>query len=1159
MSIKNVLSTAEGKARAAAVALAIALAVGGFGMFAYNSSDFAKANEVGASYTVATEASEGGTIAIAGEAVENGDHSVAIGTETQVTFEPSDGYTLKQVTVSDENGTIEYSTESENEQTLITEAASEAGCSLVIAKTDGSAPAEGDKVSYSAVYEAEEVAVASISVPAANSTVLSKDPTVSVSSSNEHPVFTVIQPGATSSDDGAITSFSITLSDPGEFFDFDTSTIVVSESSQGTLVKDTDYTVATDSSGNLTVALSQTFLNNKMTYTGETFTVVVNGGDYDATTAELLKYADADPDTSNLPVSTSVLTKTVSDNLTTTYASETVSGTVGVGLPVLSATKSVSPSQVGLSEAITYTVTINNSSTSTAAEGLYVEFAPEDGLYALGISPDSTSVSITKGGVTFDLSNATITMTNGVLRVDLGSLTLAASDGDLIVKCTMTVGNDSMSKANFTSLYNLALDGLSTVITAGAENARSTVANTATASLIIPSVTTDASVSSSSLTTGESANVTTTFKVGTTALKKASFTVNADSRLTVSNLKVNGTAYTAGSTLTDTFSSGSTITVTYTVTAPSTYTSSTNGVANTSVTLDALNIINTYTAETSVTIALPHVTQPTVSVSSEKPSAGETVEVTATFSNDGEGTAVNPKLIITDSDDASTNGLITKFSNIKINGTAISSGSYSVSGGTLTINYTGTIGTGATLTVTYEDTIDEGYQANGVSDTISATIEAGTNSNITNSATSASSAKFTVEAPVIEISKTIVSPTVTEESVDENGNLIVNVGDSVFYADTVIQSNTDARGQGFTYTNTLDADLVKYGVVFDENVVITVGAEEVDNNTTTTATEEPIDETIADVTDVTDAVDTIIDDTSEDTTVEPTGTDVTDKYTITFSDDMGTFTVTSIDDSDLPTEEVTIWYTVYAGTADNAGYDQLAGETFTTESVLAVENLEEPVSAALSVSIADAQIAVSKTANSTDVYAGSTGSYTLEVTNEFESDNGSSQVRGLSVTDSLDQSSVNFGYAIDPESIKVFLDDAEITDDADAITITIADGNSGFTLAYNEYLGEDEKLTITYETTTSGISSESLDQSLGNVVLATARNSRPAVDTELITYHGAELPSTAAEGENIAGGDGTSISQTGDIALGVGIAVAIAAASGVVIGVYLFRSRREKM
>jgi hypothetical protein len=281
-------------------------------------------------------------------------------------------------------------------------------------------------------------------------------------------------------------------------------------------------------------------------------------------------------------------------------------------------------------------------------------------------------------------------------------------------------------------------------------------------------------------------------------------------------------------------------------------------------------------------------------------------------------------------------------------------------------------------------------------------------------------------------------------------------------------------------------------------------------------------------------------------------------------DDYNTsFVITAIEgeSADLTKVPTAVEYSVKMGKkATGNNYDLLRGKEISVSSVLAVSNLKSTKSATSKTQIADAELSVTKDVKDLEITTGDTDEYTITVVNDKDDNYSSNSVaRNVVIEDDLDEAAAEFGYKIDRDTLKVMLDDEDITEESD-VYVLWEDGDTGFDLTLSSDLAKEQTLTITYEATTVDIDAASYTETLGNVVFASADNSKPAVDYKSVTYIGVDLPSddpeteAAEDGENADSANG--ISQTGDIIpYVIGGVIAVAVISGAIVLVVRRRSR----
>ena len=1315
----NATAQTGSKKKAVAVVAALAITASGVGYVGLSSTDWAKAEDgiaVQASGTYSMSVkynSDGGTVAFGAKGDGGSRETVANGTTKTIDVNnwgdsyamipiPKEGYEISQVVLRDANGTAleTYTRNNSDSSHNITDTMAK-NQSGTWGFAFSSQPSAGSKMTYDITFVKSSSGGNTDPTPTDPTThpdsgaYLEGNPNLSITSQNSVAKFTMTQPGAAAKN-GGFTQFVMKMTKPHEFVEFDKSTVTCTDESGNAV----PGAATIDSTGALVYAFDSNYLANNMKYSNESYILTCNAK-ITATPAQYKQF-DGGDNTAHFNLSSTPSTTTSNGG---NRVGSTASSDMKVKLPTLSAEKSVwaSSGSANAFDKVSYRVTLNNTNAPSQAQNLHLKIAPSSGLWALGVRPDTSSFKVNKGEVDFKLDPSCISVTDGAVNINFPSNFVVNSGDRVEVTYDVKLGDESLGKDKLKQLYDAATStsgGLGTTITFSADNAlQSTEAKTATG-LLIPTIGGGAtSTGGSTYTTGDTQTVTVNFNVNGnksgTVLKQPKITMRGDASY-YRNLKLDGKSYTSGTIAGDAWEKGSTHSLTYEVFAPTKYAPGVNGNRSITATLDGSNVVTAHDATYDFKIALPHMAQPTVSVSNTKPSATENVTVTSTFIQDEDAVANGARFVITDNaHDSGKDACASKFNNIKINGQPLSDTNSTVTksadGNTLTIDYGKSMPKGSRVVVTYDDTINGSYHSNGYTNDVNAKVLAGAGSNITNEETSSTSsytvqepafsiassvdnstpsaggtvhaittftetaadakaigarlvisdkcdlstakrdesastdkdkngsssdgttavtpvdpvkqrfanvkvngkaldssaynvvdgvltidysgvvkngekvaveyddvlndgyagnmvtnnieakitvaeqyniskefsgskASFAVEEPSIDIVKKIVDPEVTEDNSDDDGHLIVNVGDTVTYAATFNQSNPRAIGHDFVYTESIDPKLAAFGVNFDDEVTVTTGS-------------------------------------GDDTK------DVTDQYNVAIDETKGTLTVTGKDgNTDLPNTPITATFKIHAGVNTNKAYDQLAGTEFDSKSDVSVSNLKAHASAQLTVSVADAKAVIKKDAEKEEISNGEKNTYTLTATNEFEGDKENSKLRGLKIEDDLDQATAEFGYKIDADSVKVQLDGEDITDESDVVVFKVNDSSTGFELDYNNDLTKDSKLTITYDATTDNIAAQSYDQSLGNVVIATAKNSKPSVATKTVSYHGADIiepeqeqgGSLAETGGQVINETPQGLSGTGDnktMIYAIGGVIAVAVIAGVIVLVIRKRNK----
>lgn len=310
--------------------------------------------------------------------------------------------------------------------------------------------------------------------------------------------------------------------------------------------------------------------------------------------------------------------------------------------------------------------------------------------------------------------------------------------------------------------------------------------------------------------------------------------------------------------------------------------------------------------------------------------------------------------------------------------------------------------------------------------------------------------------------------------------------------------------------------------------------------------------------------------------------DVTSQYNIEVNASKDQITVKPKNEGDkhpdmtkIPT---TMSFDVKMGSKDNGmpvNYDQIAGQSISVKAESKVSNLSQSVVKQTPTKIAEASIDLKVSADKKEVARGGKVRYTI--TAENNASESVSAARALVVENNIDSSSADFGYKIDPASMKIDLDGEDLTGTSNAV-VSWKDGNIGFAVSVNKDLAQGKKLTVTYDTVTDGIADGAYSQTLSNVVFAASDNAKPVAAMENILYRGVDIPADVlAKSGRLDGGedgvyldepgnplsqklgiplgDNTPIATTGDLLLYMALCV-IAGAVAAIVGVTLYRRRR---
>lgn len=866
---------------------------------------------------------------------------------------------------------------------------------------------------------------------------------------------------------------------------------------------------------------------------------------------------------------------------------------ININLPKLSVVKTMSKESAQVYDYVTYDLKISNTVNNTTAQGVHIVDVEKDPIAALGITPQNISAKIIKNGTTIPVADSQISVSNGKIDISLGTTDISSSDTVHLIY-TIKAGTDAMktNKGDLAKLLELDAGNKSgeRTTTVTAANAFAPASVTTYFNLLIPAVSQTSSISKATITTGERSTVTTRFRVEGeegSKLLAPKITLNSPSVGRIENIRVNGISYTPGDTLPDTLS-GSSLDLTYDVIAPDTYSVEANNGVNTVATLSADNITSNITSssnETHINIAIPQfsvgleVSNKTPSAE-DKTSAVHPVSVKAIFTEtDKSARATGVKFVITDAA-AKTGEVPTEsiFQNVCINGTPASAADYFVSGNTLTINRA-VMEAKESVVVTYDDYIKSGYEPNGFMQTISAQIQKGTGvSNFPDNGVKTALADYTVQIPQLHIAKEVTEPLheVTEgegdDAVTKTTPAVINVGDTVKFKTTFYEGNEQmpkALGRDFVLTEKIEDLFISNEKPEDKKANEEVDAQPAVKDERDEATKK--EDVKKDGRTYTAAQLGITFCPAEEIRVMAGDTDVTDAYNVSLNESASEITVKAKNDKDAnasgdltktPTDLV---FSVKMGKyQDGNNYDQLAGKEIKLTSTLGVSNLAAPVTAVSNTQIADAEVHLTKTAKDKEVRAGDTDTYTITAVNDPDDKfSNNSVVRNLKIEDDLDQATAEFGYKIDRSSLKVMLGDEDITSTSDVVVLW-DDDNAGFDLTLSDDLGKKEELVITYDATTINIPATAYSQSLGNIAIATADNSKPAVASATVNYIGMDIPADPTGQAGSIGNDGTdgafvdsgSIGATGDILpYVIGGVIAVAVIGGVVVLVVRRRNR----
>lgn len=923
--------------------------------------------------------------------------------------------------------------------------------------------------------------------------------------------------------------------------------------------------------------------------------------------SDLLNYKDSD--SGNAVISLSG----VKGNVDGTYAaggtldsdaSFDSGSAVTVLMPKLSAIMTMDPSKVQVFGTIRYNVTIT--SLNAAAKQIVIRDVETDALAQLGVVPTGTpSVSI--DGAEVELSSTAMTVSNGNITITLPADVSIPTSTSLVVSYSMKIGTDELKEQGKLSEL-LALDTANRTrhVTVTAGNAFESVEADAAFTIIAPSVSATITTSngdSPTLTTSGKLQVTSTFNVlgdEGAVLVNPTLNVAVPPIGTIDNIKVNGTPYNRG----DILPSVNPIILTYDVIAPSDYEPDYNktGIAA-AATLKADNLINNVTSSVTVKLAIPE-TSISLEASPTTPSATSTgasndgiVHVKATVSEISGASALSGyQLSVAEALPASEGEPIdpasARFQDVKINGELANESDYSVSGNVLTLK-AARLDANASIVVEYDDYMKSGYEQNGAVCNVSANVQAAAgfeNANFPSNQAKTATTSYTVQTPLLHIAQEVTGP-VTEvpadsaaattsgsasksardaDTSDENNgsgdggdgsgdadpdnplspdnpdvpNLptvslvpdVINVGDTVSYKTTFYEDNPDmpsAIGRNFALKVSID------------DLVIGDTASDADASAKRTYKASQLGITFNPVSEV---------------KLVSGESDVTESFDVELNSDKTELSIAPKDGTsqDCPSVPTSVEFSVKMGAAeDQNNFDQLAGNEITVRATASVSNLEKSVSSVSTTTIADAKLSLAMSVSNNEIGHGMRNTYTITAMNDKEGEfSDSSKARNVHIENGLDDSAKTFGYKIDPSSLNVMLDGKDITSTSD-VAVKWADGNSGFDMVLSRDLPKDQELVVTYEATTDGIDAQAYSETLGDVAIATADNSKPAVAYANILYTGADFQDNygAGAGAGADGAAGGTIGALGDIIVYVIGSVAALAIIGIV-GVIIWRRRR---
>lgn len=959
-----------------------------------------------------------------------------------------------------------------------------------------------------------------------------------------------------------------------------------------------------------TLEFSSDYLTNSMAYGTSTPYILELSVSVPDDKSDLLNYKDSD--SGNAVISLSGVKGSIDGTYAASGTLDSVASldsgsAVTVLMPKLSAVMTMDPSKVQVFGTIRYNVTIT--SLNAAAKQIVIRDVETDALAQLGVVPTGTpSVSI--DGVEVELSNTAMTVSNGNITITLPADVSIPTSKSLVVSYSMKIGTDELKEQGKLSEL-LALDTANRTrhVTVTAGNAFESVEADAAFTIIAPSVSatiTTSSGDSPTLTTAGKLQVTSTFNVlgdEGAVLVNPTLNVAVPPIGTIDNIKVNGTPYNRG----DILPSVNPIILTYDVIAPSDYEPDYNktGIAA-AATLKADNLINNVTSSVTVKLAIPE-TSISLEAAPTTPSAGSTgasndgiVHVKATVSEISGASALSGyQLSVAESLPAGEGEPVdpasAHFQNVKINGEPTNESDYSISGNVLMLK-AARLDANASIVVEYDDYMKSGYEQNGTACNVSANVQAAAgfeNANFPSNQAKTATTSYTVQTPLLHIAQEITGP-VTEvpadsaaattsgsasksarvaDASDENngngdsnsGNVgdgsgdpdnplspdnpdvpnlptvslvpdVINVGDTVSYKTTFYEDNPDmpsAIGRNFALKVSID-DLVIDGTASDA-----------DASTKRTYKASQLGITFNPVSEV---------------KLVSGESDVTESFDVELNSDKTELSIAPKDGTsqDCPSVPTSVEFSVKMGAAEEQNnFDQLAGNEITVRATASVSNLEKSVSSVSTTTIADAKLSLSMSVSNNEIGHSMRNTYTITAVNDKEGKfSDSSKARNVHIENGLDDSAKAFGYKIDPSSLNVMLDGKNITSTSD-VAVKWADGNSGFDMVLSRDLPKDQELVVTYEATTDEIDAQAYSETLGDVAIATADNSKPAVAYANILYTGADFQDNygAGTGAGADGAAGGAIGALGDIIVYVIGGIATLAVIGL-IAFMIWRRRR---
>lgn len=1035
---------------------------------------------------------------------------------------------------------------------------------------------------------------------------------------------------AASLNNDALKSFKISLSAPNSMAKIDENTIKLTRSDGQCLYDASDDTIARqgtvsidtiDGTQVIVFSFNPDYLTEGMQYSGESYSLTADARM--SLPKDLSEVASQNDGNGNLLFDNdSTLTTVIDNSLNSFPHEETVStnpsgnSKIKIVMPKLKAVRSLSETKANAYDQITYKLTISNTEAGTIAKGIIITDTPGDDLYDLGGAPQD--VKVTKNGTQFDLNDKNYSIYNGKITINLGTVDMSSTD-PLVVEYTVSVGDDLMrtDKSRLGGL--LALDNADSVgsreVSVKAANVLDTVQVSDAFDLLRPAASVTSDIDKNVITTGETASVTDTFTIegaddneNGAKLINPVISLTSPSQGSVSNIKVNGTDYVPGTSLSD-IDTGSSLILTYDIIAPSDYSDDVNGSVDTLATLSADNIADSISANARTTIVIPNLSL-VVNLSTMTPSSSsldgtsEPLHVVFTIEqNANEATAKEFDVRIQDSPRIPTDEVLESgFDELKVK---LDGNEIPISDDELKKNADGSISihvdeldADSILTIEYDDILKSGYEINGKSQDIDASVVPSMESNIPSSAEAKASTSFTVGTPKMNIEQKVTNPV----DADTGDAEAVNVGDIVSLSTVFNQQNEDdplAEGRDFALdvsiddvindnvsysaadlgVNFIDADGVLptksiTNVVYGSDSIASDASEvqeEIDKDSDASVQTEPSgdDEASDSVedkpsSDANDANDENHDNAQDGKAVSliSDGNDVTDSFDIRFLDKDGNDALSSKkpavsievigkDNTDMPKSPVALNFKAVIGSSEATNFDQLAGTEISFRSTSSVSNLKDPVDDSSVVLVADAAISVEKIASTASVQHGDVETYSITLLNDkddlYSSD---SQAKNVVISDSLDKNTSDFGYRIDASSVTAKIAKSDgTTESIDVKDATESDDTSAKTSSLNlvlpENLSKGDEITITYNAVTDDINADSYSNSLGNVVIVTADNSKPAVATSIVFYDGVDITGV---GQDSSGSLTDAISQTGDSLPYVIIVLAlIAIAAGVTV------------